>query len=247
MRLRQILGEDVFHASPHRFDKFSTDHIGTGEGKQIFGWGLYFASKAEVADHYQRFLARRFTYKGRSVDPESWLHSAIYALVFNKGDKDEAKGSWKPTSKVYQLIDQIDYSQIRNKTSIYKVQIPDHTEFLLWDETLNDQSQRVQTALRKLVKIPAEVEATVRPGQDAWVVWTERLQRREKDLSGEELYWTLAAQKGGEKHASLALLAEGVHGIKYYDARSRDMRDGTYNYVIFDGALVTIKQKNWKP
>src|SRR5690606_6130189 len=38
-----ILEQRAFHGSPHRFDRFSLQHIGTGEGAQAFGWGLYFA------------------------------------------------------------------------------------------------------------------------------------------------------------------------------------------------------------
>jgi hypothetical protein len=34
MRIRDLLGEDVWHGSPHHFDRFSTDHIGSGEGSQ---------------------------------------------------------------------------------------------------------------------------------------------------------------------------------------------------------------------
>ena len=35
------------------FEKFSTNFIGTGEGNQAFGWGLYFASQLSVAKWYQ--------------------------------------------------------------------------------------------------------------------------------------------------------------------------------------------------
>lgn len=43
---------DVWHGSPHRFEKFSTDKIGTGEGAQSFGWGLYFTDQKSIARHY---------------------------------------------------------------------------------------------------------------------------------------------------------------------------------------------------
>lgn len=43
----------AFHGSPHTFDKFSVAHVGTGEGGQAFGHGLYFASLESVAMHYQ--------------------------------------------------------------------------------------------------------------------------------------------------------------------------------------------------
>lgn len=42
----------LYHGSPHKFDKFSTEHMGTGEGAQAFGWGLYFTELQDIAQHY---------------------------------------------------------------------------------------------------------------------------------------------------------------------------------------------------
>lgn len=48
----------AFHGSPHVFDTFSTEAIGTGEGAQAHGWGLYFTKSREVAQGYRdRLLA----------------------------------------------------------------------------------------------------------------------------------------------------------------------------------------------
>ncbi|NLE03086.1 MAG: hypothetical protein GX640_24715, partial [Fibrobacter sp.] len=48
----------AYHGSPHTFDKFSTEKIGTGEGFQAYGYGLYFAGKKEVAEYYKNTLSR---------------------------------------------------------------------------------------------------------------------------------------------------------------------------------------------
>jgi hypothetical protein len=42
----------LYHGSPHEFDSFTTDHIGTGEGNRIFGWGLYFSDSEDIALDY---------------------------------------------------------------------------------------------------------------------------------------------------------------------------------------------------
>ena len=47
------LGATVYHGSPHRFDKFDLSKIGTGEGAQKYGHGLYFADSRDVARSYQ--------------------------------------------------------------------------------------------------------------------------------------------------------------------------------------------------
>ena len=46
----------VWHGSPHKFDKFDFSKIGTGEGAQAYGHGLYLADSAEVAGGYKAAL-----------------------------------------------------------------------------------------------------------------------------------------------------------------------------------------------
>lgn len=47
------LYQPAFHGSPFLFDKFETRRIGTGEGAQSFGWGLYFTQSREIAEFYR--------------------------------------------------------------------------------------------------------------------------------------------------------------------------------------------------
>lgn len=56
MRNWMKLVEAVYHGSPHTFPQFSNDKIGSGEGQQAYGWGLYFAGNKEVAEWYRRTL-----------------------------------------------------------------------------------------------------------------------------------------------------------------------------------------------
>lgn len=48
---------EAYHGAPHEFDKFSTSKIGTGEGNQAFGWGLYFSTLKNIAQYYANALA----------------------------------------------------------------------------------------------------------------------------------------------------------------------------------------------
>ncbi|MDN5937296.1 MAG: hypothetical protein L0H83_01405, partial [Salinisphaera sp.] len=48
----------AWHGSPHDFERFSMHAIGTGEGTQAYGWGLYLSSAKEVGEYYQEALAR---------------------------------------------------------------------------------------------------------------------------------------------------------------------------------------------
>ncbi|HET7409588.1 MAG TPA: hypothetical protein VFJ13_05265, partial [Paracoccaceae bacterium] len=71
-RAAEMREQAAHHGSPHDFDRFSLDAIGTGEGAQAFGWGLYFASRRAIADHYRKALSRpQMTFDGREL-PE-WM------------------------------------------------------------------------------------------------------------------------------------------------------------------------------
>jgi hypothetical protein len=43
----------AYHGSPYEFDEFDPAHIGSGEGAQVYGHGLYFAKNEDVARQYR--------------------------------------------------------------------------------------------------------------------------------------------------------------------------------------------------
>ena len=49
----------AWHGSPYNFDEFDLGAIGSGEGNQAHGWGLYFAKKKTVSRNYQKVLSKR--------------------------------------------------------------------------------------------------------------------------------------------------------------------------------------------
>ncbi len=61
----------AWHASPHDFEQFKLDNstIGTGEGRQAFGHGLYFAGSKKVAEWYRKNISEEsVSYKGEYID-----------------------------------------------------------------------------------------------------------------------------------------------------------------------------------
>ena len=70
-----LLAHTVYHGSPHKFDKFDMSKIGTGEGAQAYGHGLYFAENPGVARSYQeQVTAQRkgnLNYKGNYLSPQN--------------------------------------------------------------------------------------------------------------------------------------------------------------------------------
>lgn len=49
----------AWHGSPHDHNKFDLSKIGTGEGVQAYGYGLYFAENKEVGEHYRDQLSNQ--------------------------------------------------------------------------------------------------------------------------------------------------------------------------------------------
>ena len=48
--------QSAYHGTPHSFERFDLGAIGSGEGHQAHGWGLYFAANKEIAEGYREKL-----------------------------------------------------------------------------------------------------------------------------------------------------------------------------------------------
>lgn len=53
----ELFSTRAYHGAPHDFTTFSLEKIGTGEGAEAFGWGLYFTSDDSIARWYAKKLA----------------------------------------------------------------------------------------------------------------------------------------------------------------------------------------------
>lgn len=262
-----MLFHRAFHGTPHRFDKFSTEKIGAGEGAQAYGWGLYFADRKKVAEYYKQQLA-----PGRGNAPQD-IAARIYESLperFSEAQKIEAtikeleqrKADANPTSQAFLfLIDEaIKAVQTgKHKGRVYEVELaPTADEYLLWGTPLSEQSDKVRRAVHALKE---STEAVRR----------EFYQGRWEELSGSSLYRALSIANGksrefsdgltawsadipDDRAASRQLHSIGVRGIKYLDEGSRnydikgELPPPTYNYVIFDENDVRIEAqyaKGW--
>lgn len=85
-----IFYQSAWHGSPHDFDTFDLGAIGTGEGNQAHGWGLYFAKKKSVSRNYQKELSKRLGTKSPKLfkveipDQETMLDEDKYFKEQNK-------------------------------------------------------------------------------------------------------------------------------------------------------------------
>lgn len=180
----------AWHGTPHKVDRFRMDKIGTGEGAQAYGWGLYFASAKDVAEHYrQKLSSGAMFYDGILVDNEaSNIWKALSAIVASNGDKAAAaKAATSYAVKVE--IERLDQSKIRGARggNLYRVDVPEDADLLDWDKPLSAQPAKVRTALIELgVGQYAEVQVNSATENDRYVFGSD------KDAE------TFAAQKRAE-------------------------------------------------
>ncbi len=48
-----VFNQAAYHGTAYTFDKFTLDHVGSGEGVQAHGWGLYFSLDRQIAEGYR--------------------------------------------------------------------------------------------------------------------------------------------------------------------------------------------------
>ena len=59
----------AFHGSPYDFDRFDISKVGTGEGAQVYGHGLYFAENPKTAGAYRDQLS------GNNIDSKNYYQA----------------------------------------------------------------------------------------------------------------------------------------------------------------------------
>lgn len=247
----------AFHGTPHKVDKFTTAKIGTGEGAQAYGWGLYMAGEKETATFYRDKLSAMKgdllidgkLYNGRrdqlenDIDmliADAWhdmKHDVKRKAVLLRELRNRSRGAfkeWKQRFKDAIEKAKSDAVQISGTDgNLYTVELlPDESEFLDWDKPLSEQKNPKLDALKKQHRAFLQDPA-------------QRIS--DKGKNGDSLYHMVTRQKGSEKAASEYLASLGIPGIRYLDGGSRGAGDGTRNYVIFDENLVRILEENGQP
>jgi hypothetical protein len=77
---------DVYHGTPHSFERFDASKIGTGEGAQAYGYGIYVAENPKVATEYRNTLSgnRNLDKFVTTVDGNP-IESPVLKVIVNKG------------------------------------------------------------------------------------------------------------------------------------------------------------------
>ena len=112
----QTYNQSAWHGSPHDFDTFDLGAIGTGEGNQAHGWGLYFAKKKSVSKNYQKVLSKRLgttspkLFKVEIPDEKTMLDEDKY---FKEQNKDVV-------NRIVSAVNDLDIDKRKSLLSYYK-------------------------------------------------------------------------------------------------------------------------------
>jgi hypothetical protein len=235
VKQKMILPLDVYHGTPHRFaptarnplGEFDASKIGSGEGAQMYGHGLYVAENPKVAKEY---LQTEGTYKratGGMTNKEEFIadHLSQGRPEMNILDLYAQKygGSFDDAMK-----DLVNVKQMYGGGNLYKVDLPDEqiAKMLDYDKTWKQQPKNVQDAINvdKLLKYY---------GTD--------------DISTSQVLYHAKQNMSPAAFAEF-LRSKGVPGVKYLDEGSRQAGEGTRNFVIFPGEekSMTILERQGK-
>jgi hypothetical protein len=232
------VGMIAYHGTPHLIkDKFDINKVGTGEGAQAYGHGMYFAESPEVAK----------TYRQQVVDAN--------ALNANSG---------KSYNSVQDFFDDIAVDKGNlYKVDIPDAYVPN---MMNWDKPLSQQPKSVQDALAKIDPDsyspkgidydPSELGQAIyhrlsqksdEPLRREWVKKRDML--LEKGIKNNpELEAHLLTNPNPYQVGSQLLNEYGIKGIRYSDQASRGQTtQGTSNFVVFDPTDVKLLERNNQP
>ena len=109
----ETLEQSAWHGTPHDFREFLLEMIGTGEGAQAHGWGLYFAKRRGVSERYKetlkRFVLPRMLYDGKDEHELEGDIKDAYNLIGGminrkKEGVEDTESLKKSVSRVIQTI-----------------------------------------------------------------------------------------------------------------------------------------------
>jgi hypothetical protein len=261
----EVDGITAYHGSPHEFEQFDTSKIGTGEGAQAFGHGLYFAEAEPVAKEYRDALQNpTISVKGKEFPLASQAANEIYpyedlSYPENINWSEVLYPIHHALTKMQNYDMGLDEAvdDMRSNYSHYK---PEYIE----------KAEQLIRSVKPEIKNKGHMyEVHIDAHPDHFLDWDKPLSEQSKYVknalanhtplqknrpykpedTGQDVYYKNTQGLGGKNIASNELMSLGIHGIKYLDAGSRGPLASwstdklTHNYVVFDHDRVNIKRR----
>lgn len=236
------------HGTPHKIEgRFSTEKIGTGEGAQVYGWGLYFADRPEVATQYRKNLAGNEKYKTVGIEPTVRVRDYLDHFVdagspvsWIKEDLDTNRLSELRRDELDDIRKFYDYAvkhgyptEAGNEYAVSLEAEPN--ELLDWDRPLSESElgRELQRKASEVLKGSEQTNfdpmAPKATGDGLYNALSRHFSVPVKETKG----WTSTLNVvlrgdepiGSDKAASAWLKSQGIPGIRYLDQGSRGVPD----------------------
>lgn len=205
--------------------------VETGTG--LIGSNVLDPRQYATAYHGSPYLFEQFDPK--KIGTGTGLQEYGYGTYFAENPKvaDYYKFQLKPSEEYLQKVSKGEYNDLSNlvtEGNLYKVDIPDEyiPKMLDWNKPLKEQNLPIKDLLSqfkgdRLGRITAYA--------------------KNDDVPAGSFYSALTNELGSQEKATKALQKAGILGVKYLDATSRDLGQGTRNFVVFDPSEVKILEK----
>lgn len=215
----QLVGPTTFsitayHGTAHKVDEFRLDKIGTGEGAQTYGWGLYFAGNAKTADVYRRSVSGKHKTGSGNLYTVELLPDEEDFLDW---DKPLSEHPQKIQDKLFVEFGKL-YDKMQTGGEWYQGLVKDDTD----PKTLSEDLARIGIPGLRYLDSGSRLNFRLE--------YTAGKIRVVNDLTGK--YVGLSFEQGDEASAK-------AYAKMMYDAMPK-----TRNYVIFDESLVKILEEN---
>lgn len=250
----------AYHGSPHDFERFDASKIGTGEGMQSFGHGLYFAENPAVARDYRETLSRSGREWGeRALARENGDVDAAIAAIQAKIDRYRAGGGEnyaKSQEDILRALQQYKKAGVFSGGHTYEVNLhTDPSRMINYDAPLAAQPRPVLDVARELkADLPRVYESDIRNELARLAGETPNkppiVHNMPAPTNGRELYDNFHRMLGAhgatsEADAARMLAERGITGVRYLDGGSRAAGEGSRNYVMFPGTenLIEVLRK----
>ena len=213
---------EAYHGTPHKIQgQFDINKVGTGEGAQAYGHGMYFAENPAVAKEYQKMLAGPEQTAAEYLKMYKTPEQAISVLQGNITPNLTAEAK-----KFSQDAIDVLKSGKELKGNLYKVDIPDADipNMLNWDKPLSQQPASVQNWLKDPYNAYKEklIAKDVGGNEPTGNLIYNRLQELMSEGKKSDVFANQANL--GALNASKELADYGITGVRYLDEGSRGMR-----------------------
>ena len=258
---RSLLGDitpkpkllDVYHGTPHTLPpternplgEFDASKIGTGEGAQSFGYGIYTAENPAVAKEYMQFEGLPSLQTKVELSKKTWVFLNDYV------NPDTSSSQWlkaaKEDAKKYNRIEEFqELSKLKAKDigstpvggNLYKVDLPDEkiATMLDWDKPMSEQRNLIEKMRKALVSPDSPLSRVKQFEINEMLHDSVRM----SNLHPQSII------NLNEPQIVERLRQAGIAGVKYFDEGSRNAKQGTRNFVVFPGEEknMTILKRN---